>query len=102
MEDEQFFKSPDGTIFSMSEAVNVFGDEVQSFIQDGQLVPTEAPTEEEIQQKENQVLDPNVVYVTPDGTTLSADDAMSTYGDEVFSLIESGQIKKKFLMPFLL
>lgn len=95
MEDEEFFKSPDGTIFSMSEAVNVFGDEVQSFIDDGQLVPTEAPSQEEDSQEEAKVLDPNFVYVTPDGTTLNAEEATNIFGDEVFDFVESGQLKKK-------
>jgi len=96
MEDEVLYKSPDGSVFAQSQLLETFGENYQDYIDDGQLqITDENPSTDTAQNEEEQTLDENSIYVSPDGTIFTAEQALSTFGDDVYSYIKEGQLKKK-------
>lgn len=97
VETEKRYKSPDGTIITEEEGRELYGEDFDMIVAEGQLVEVDASemeTEDELPTEEVEEVSADI-YVTPDGLEVTEEDARAEYGDDFDAVMASGQLKKK-------
>lgn len=86
------YKTPDGTIFTESEARAAYGDLFEQYISDGSLTEftEQAPIPDVIKVSVSED-----IYYTPDGSEISEAKAKETYGEFFDQYVLDGSLKKK-------
>jgi len=89
------YKMPNGDILSEDEAMEEFGDDLQTYIAEGQIVEVEE--EESVAQEEaaEEEVSGDALFVAPDGSELSEEEARAELGEAFDAAVTSGQLKKK-------
>tara|TARA_R100000808_G_C2140809_1_gene148612 strand:+ start:1616 stop:2044 length:429 start_codon:yes stop_codon:yes gene_type:complete len=96
---ENKYKTLDGSVMEEAEAKELFGDDLETMIDLGQIEivgedaeETTVPIVEETGAQEEVQSD---TYITNDGTELTTEEAMDYFGDSLEDMVSLGQLKKK-------